>query len=75
MADTVFSKLRASAGDQDRSLQWYMRNVKTVVGSKLTPNQTLKSDIGTLVTNIDVGSMYLYFYDPKTKDTLDQPVL
>jgi hypothetical protein len=70
MADTVFSKLRASAGDQDRSLQWYMRNVKTVVGSKLTPNQTLKSDIGTLVTNIDVGSMYLYFYDPKTKDTL-----
>jgi hypothetical protein len=70
MANTVFSQLRTNAGDKDRSLQWYMRNVRAVVGAKLKPAETLKSDIGKLVTNIDVGSMYLYYYDPKTKDSL-----
>ena len=30
----------------------------------------MKSDIGQLVSNIEIGSMYLYFYDPKWKDQL-----
>lgn len=70
MANSLFSNLRGKAGDQEKSVEWYMRNVRSLVGARVSPTRALKSDIGTLASSIDVGSMYLYHYDPKTKDTL-----
>jgi hypothetical protein len=68
--NNIFSNLHAKAGDQDRSIQWYMKNVKALVGNNVTSNAVMKSEIGRLETKIEIGSMYLYFYDPKTKDKL-----
>ena len=65
-----FQRLRAKAGDGQKSIDWYMRNVKNLVGARLSQNTVMKSDIGELKTNIEIGSMYLYFYDPKLKNEL-----
>lgn len=70
MTNNVFQKLRATAGDGQKSIQWYMSNVKNLVGARISGNTTMKSDIGQLKSNIEIGSMYLYFYDPKWKDSL-----
>ena len=65
-----FQRLRAKAGDGQRSMDWYMNNVKNLVGARLSQSSVMKSDIGELKTNIEIGSMYLYFYDPKLKEEL-----
>jgi hypothetical protein len=65
-----FQKLRAKTGDGQKSLDWYMNNVKNLVGARLSKNSVMRSDIGELKTNIEIGSMYLYFYDPKWKEEL-----
>ena len=70
MADNAFQKLRANIGDGQKSIQWYMNNVKNLVGARLSNNTVMKSDIGELKSNFEIGSMYLYFYDPKWKDEL-----
>ena len=69
MANALF-KLRQKEGDGQKSIEWYMRNVKNLVGASLSGSTVMKSDIGELATNIEIGSMYLYFYDPKWKDQL-----
>lgn len=65
-----FDQLRAKSGDGQKSMGWYMRNVERLVGDSISPNNALQSDIGKTVSTIDVGSMYLYFYDPKWKEEL-----
>jgi len=65
-----FQRLRAKAGDGQKSMDWYMNNVKNLVGARLSQSSVMKSDIGELKTNIEIGSMYLYFYDPKLKEEL-----
>jgi hypothetical protein len=70
MANNAFQKLRANIGDGQRSIQWYMNNVRNLVGARLSNNTVMKSDIGELKSNFEIGSMYLYFYDPKWKDQL-----
>lgn len=67
MANNAFEKLRSKAGDGNRSIDWYMKNVRSLVGARLSANTTMNSDIGELKSNIEIGSMYLYFYDPKHK--------
>lgn len=67
MANNAFEKLRAKAGDGQKSIDWYMRNVKSLVGARMTANTAMNSDIGQLDTDIKIGSMYMYFYDPKHK--------
>jgi hypothetical protein len=66
----TFEKLRAKAGDGQKSIDWYMRNVKNLVGARVTQSSVLRSDIGAPQSNIEIGSMYLYLYDPKWKDQL-----
>lgn len=65
-----FQRLRAKAGDGQKSIDWYMRNVKSLVGARISNNSVMRSDIGTLESNIEIGSMYMYFYDPKWKEQL-----
>ena len=65
-----FQRLRAQAGDGQKSMDWYMNNVKNLVGARLSQSSVMKSDIGELKTNIEIGSMYMYFYDPKLKEEL-----
>ena len=68
--NNAFQKLRAQVGDGQKSINWYMQNVKNLVGARVSGQTVLKSDIGSLTTNVEIGSMYMYFYDPKWKDKL-----
>lgn len=69
-SNNAFQKLRAQIGDGQKSIDWYMKNVKSLVGARVSSNTVMKSDIGSLTTKTEIGSMYLYFYDPKHKATL-----
>jgi hypothetical protein len=66
MATSPFEKIRASAGDTERSVNWYQQQIKKISG--LTPNNLIRS--GTLVTKVTPGHMYMFFYDAKHKDKL-----
>lgn len=65
-----FETLRAKAGDGQKSIWWYMRNAQKLVGASITPNKAMQSDIGELKSNVEIGSMYMYYYDPKWKKEL-----
>lgn len=61
-----FEQIRANAGDQKRSMDWYQRQVQQLAGNITTPGAALRSDVGEMVGRIEVGSMYMFMYDPKT---------
>ena len=69
-SNNAFQKLRAQVGDGQKSINWYMQNVKNLVGARVSGNTVMKSDIGSLTSKVEIGSMYMYFYDPKWKDQL-----
>ncbi len=74
MATSYFQKLETDAfraGVQPRSkdsLEWFKRRLKSV--SRINNNQILKDPLLKKVEKPLIGRMYMYFYDPKTKDTL-----
>jgi len=62
----VFSNIRVRQGDRERSLRWYQDQVRKL--GTVLPEQLLK---GTQMTNrLYVGGMYMFRYDPKTKEQL-----
>lgn len=66
MATTLFDKLKQQGADSDKSAQWFHTQVSKL--GKINTRQLLKQ--GTLVNQILPGFMYLFGYDPKTKDKL-----
>lgn len=74
MATSYFQKLETDAfraGVQPRSkdsLEWFKQRLKSV--SRINNNQILKDPLLKNVEKPLIGRMYMYFYDPKTKDTL-----
>lgn len=52
------------------SVRWYQDNIRKLGLNNVPEQQVLKSSIGEFVTSIQIGSMYLFRYDPKTADTL-----
>lgn len=68
----LFQQLRDRASSQDtaKSYQWYMTQIRKLGLTAPKPANVLKSNIGELVTTVRWGDMYLFFYDPKTKDKL-----
>ena len=69
-SNNAFQKLRAQVGDGQKSIDWYMRNVRGLVGARVSGNTVMQSDIGSLTSKVEIGAMYMYFYDPKFKDQL-----
>ena len=67
---TSFEKLRLTAKGVDHSFDWYMRKIRELIGANMTGDKALRSDLGTLESYLEIGSMYLYAYDPKFKKTL-----
>ena len=74
MALSYFEKLETEAfrsGIQPRtreSLQWFKKRLKSV--TRVQNNQILKDPLLNRVPKPLMGRMYMYFYDPKTKETL-----
>jgi|LauGreDrversion2_3_1035106.scaffolds.fasta_scaffold47870_2 hypothetical protein len=69
-SNNAFQKLRAQVGDGQKSIDWYMRNVRGLVGARVSGNTVMQSDIGSLTSKVEIGAMYMYFYDPKFKNEL-----
>lgn len=67
MATNPFINVRTKIGDQDRSLNWYQTQVRTL--TSLRPEK-LMSNAPELTTRILPGRMYMFFYDAKLKDKL-----
>ena len=74
MALSYFENLETEAfrsGIQPRtreSLQWFKKRLKSV--TRVQNNQILKDPLLNRVPKPLMGRMYMYFYDPKTKETL-----
>lgn len=74
MAKSLFDKLQADASAAKikprtkESREWFIERVKDLRAINRT--SLLNSDNLTKVTVPKVGHMYMYFYDPKTKETL-----
>jgi hypothetical protein len=69
MATTTnpFLNIRAQAGADTKSANWYQEQVKSLSG--LSPNKLMKNT-PDLTTQVLPGRMYFFFYDAKHKDTL-----
>lgn len=62
--------IRAKSLTQPRPVDWYRRQVRSLGNQFDTPGNLLRSGIGEMVGRPEIGSMYMYLYDPKTKNTL-----
>lgn len=71
MAKNPFQEIR-NTETPDRSVRWYQDQIRNLGLNTITPTRALRSDIGEIVSlgNIEPGDMYLFMYDPKTKEQL-----
>jgi hypothetical protein len=53
-----------------RSSSWFNKQVSSLAQQNITPNQVLKGNTSQNTTTIQPGNLYMYFYDPKTKEDL-----
>tara|TARA_B100002019_G_scaffold282127_1_gene286996 strand:- start:629 stop:1246 length:618 start_codon:yes stop_codon:yes gene_type:complete len=69
---TPFKDIANAAGNrhQDKSVQWYVRAVRNYARGINTFQEARQSDLGKEATQLEVGKMYLFSYDPKTKADL-----
>jgi hypothetical protein len=64
-----FENLRYTGKDQEASVNWYKNKINDLGREKFKPTN-LMSNNDLLVRRIMPGQLYLYYYDPKTKDSL-----
>jgi hypothetical protein len=69
MPASIFDKIRQKE-TPDKSYKWYQDIIRALGLASVQPAKVLRSDIGEFVTTINVGTMLLFVYEPKTKDTL-----
>ena len=63
----IFDSLRSTRSAQQSAVNWFTRNVKRL--SKISPAQ-LWQNRDNLVNNTQIGKMYMFYYDAKTKNEL-----
>jgi len=68
MATDIFKNIRIKKGDAEKSYQWFQNQVKNLTNN--TNSESLMKNTKQLETNIIPGNMYLFYYDPKFKDSL-----
>ena len=70
MPASIFDKIRQKE-TPDKSYKWYQDIIRSLGLASVQPAKVLRSDIGEFITTINVGTMLLFVYDPKTKDSLE----
>jgi len=65
-----FEQIRANSNDQRKSMDWYQRQVRQLASNVNSPAAAMRSKMFEVSGDIEIGSMYLYRYDPKHKETL-----
>lgn len=53
-----------------RSRTWFDKQVQEMTRQQLTPKKVLNGDVNALTTTLIPGNLYMYAYDPKTKEDL-----
>jgi hypothetical protein len=66
----IFDKYRYDRNAVKKSAAWFQQQVLLLSKKRITPNQVLRNDPKAITNNIVPGKLYMYFYDPKTKDDL-----
>ena len=70
MDQKPFNDIFAQTNGQERSARWYQAAVRKYASGINTFQEVQNSDLGKVATQLDVGKMYMFAYDPMTKETL-----
>jgi len=54
------------------SAKWYKETVERLGAKNIQVQKSIRSDLGEVVSSINIGEMYLYVYDPKLAEVLPQ---
>ena len=65
-----FNDIYSRTGGKEQSARWYQKAVRDYTTGMNTYNEVSQSDIGKFATQLTVGKMYLFQYDPLTKEDL-----
>lgn len=66
----IFDEISNDAGSRARSYDWYTKKINEIRGRGLLTKNKLISYTDMITSKIEIGSMYLFMYDAKYKDTL-----
>lgn len=67
----IFNKNQYQLADvAKKSRSWFQQQARLLGRQQITPNKVLKSDAQAMKTKIVPGNLYMFLYDPKTKDKL-----
>lgn len=69
---SIFDKIRSRQLQLNpkRSKEWYSKNIKINFMMGVSPAQLLANQKQNLTADIFIGKMFMFLYDPKTKETL-----
>lgn len=65
----IVTSIRVKRDDNERSLRWYRKQIQTLVTTKVKMRNDIRKE-AVISTNMEIGKLYLYKYDPKWKDIL-----
>jgi hypothetical protein len=68
--EELFDKYRYDKDISKKSRTWFEQQVLLLSKKRISPNQLLSKADTQLTSNALPGKLYMFFYDPKTKDTL-----
>ena len=58
-----------------RSKAWFQQQTTTLKRQNITAQKVLNSNSNKVTRQVTPGSLYMFLYDPKTKDTDQDPIL
>ena len=73
MADLrdIFNKNQYQLADAaKKSKNWFQQQARLLGNQRITPKQAMKGDATAMKTRVMPGNLYMFVYDPKTKDSL-----
>ena len=66
----IWTEISNDAGSRARSYEWYMKKINEIRGRGLITKNKLVTYTDMITSKIEIGSMYMFVYDAKYKDTL-----
>lgn len=68
MPGNPFERIKYTDQDQQNSYRWFQDQVRTL--RNMSPSRLMRESSTLLRKNISPGGLYLFFYNPKTKENL-----
>ena len=66
----IWDEISNDAGSRARAYEWYMKKINELKGRGLITKNKLVTYSEMVTSKIEIGSMYLFIYDAKYKETL-----